>query len=163
MSQVMSGARAKIGLYDTATGLTRIVGLFSSVEYGLNYATEPAFTLGRYSAGANEYVSQDIIRLTCTGFRIIKHGPFVEAGLPALKDLLLSDYIQLSLIDRQTELQGTGDARYGKFFQVRCTGFTTGASAKSLQHMTVFYEAIQLGDESNVNNEGAGATTLPVT
>ncbi|HVT62571.1 MAG TPA: hypothetical protein VHD33_03695, partial [Legionellaceae bacterium] len=58
-------------------------------------------------------------------------------------------------------LQGTGDARYAKFFSVRCTGFSTGANARSLQQMTIHYEAIQLGDESNVNNEGAGATSLP--
>src|ERR1022692_1430526 len=127
MGQIMSGARAKVGFYSPSTGLLTIVGIFSSVDYGLNYTTEPAFLLGRFSAGANEYTSQDIIRITCSGFRVIGHGPFKDAGVPALQDLLLTGYIQLGIVDRQSELKGVQDARIAKFTEVRPTGFTTGA------------------------------------
>jgi hypothetical protein len=164
MGQVMSGARAKVALYLPSTGLSQVVGIFSSIDYGLNYQTEPAFTLGRFSAAANDYVSQDIIGITCSGFRVIKHGPFVDAGIPALQDLLLSDYIQLSIIDRQTELLRNGDARMAKFFSVRPTGFTTGMNGRSLSQITFHYQALNLGDESLPSgSEGPGATTLPVT
>ena len=162
MSAVLAGARAKVAFIDPSTGLARIVGIFSSVDYGLNYTTEPAFILGRYSAAANDYTSQDIIRLTCSGYRIFNHGPFADAGLPPLQGLLTADYIQLALIDRQGELAGIADSRFAKFFSVRPTGFTTGANARSLQQMTFHYEALQLGDETNTNAEGAGATILPV-
>jgi hypothetical protein len=164
MGQVMSGPRAKVALYLPSTGLSQVVGIFSSIDYGLNYVTEPAFTLGRFSAAALDYVSQDIIGITCSGFRVLKHGPFVDAGIPALQDLLLSDYIQLSIIDRQSELQGAGDARMAKFFSVRPTGFTTGANARSLQQMTFHYSSLSLGDESLPSgSEGPGATSLPTT
>jgi hypothetical protein len=162
MSAIMSGARAKVGLMNPSTGLVSIVGIFSSVDYSLTYSTEPAFTLGRYSAAALDYVSQEIINLTCSGFRVIGNGPFAVAGLPQLQDLLLSDYIQLAIIDRQSELKGVADARIGNFFSVRCTGFNTGASAKSLMQLTVHYSATNLSDESSSNSEGAGATFLPV-
>jgi len=163
MSAIMSGPRAKVAMVDPSTGLVSIIGIYSSVDYGLTYATEPAFTLGRFSAAANDYTSQDIIHLTCSGFRVIGNGAFVVAGLPKLQDLLLSDYIQLAIIDRQSELKGAADARMGKFFSVRCVGFSTGANARSLQQMTVRYEAINLGEESIASNvEGPGSTFLPV-
>jgi hypothetical protein len=162
MSAIMSGARAKVALVDPSTGKTSIIGIYASVDYGLKYSTEAAFTLGRYSAAANDYTSQEIIGLTCSGFRVIGNGPFVVSGLPQLQNLLLSDYIQLAIIDRQSELKGAQDARMAKFFSVRCTGFNTGANAKSLQQLTVHYEATQLGDESASNIEGPGATSLPV-
>jgi hypothetical protein len=163
MSAIMSGARAKVAMVDPSTGLATIIGIFSSVDYSLTYSTEPAFTLGRFSAAALDYVSQEIINLTCSGFRVIGNGAFVVAGLPQLQDLLLSDYIQLAIIDRQSELKGAADARMAKFFSVRCTGFNTGSSAKSLQQMTVHYSAINLGEESVASNiEGPGSTFLPV-
>lgn len=163
MSAVMSGARAKCAMVDPATGLTSIIGIFSSVDYGLNYTTEPAFTLGRYSAAALDYTSQDIINLTCSGFRVIGNGAFAVAGLPQLQNLLLSDYIQLAIIDRQSELKGVQDARMAKFFSVRCTGFSTGANSRSLQQLTIHYSAINLGEENIPSNiEGPGATSLPI-
>jgi hypothetical protein len=163
MSAVMSGARMKVGMVDPSTGLTSIIGIYASVDYALIYSTEPAFTLGRFSAAANDYVSQEIINLTCSGFRVIGSSAFVVSGLPQLQNLLLSDYIQLALIDRQSELKGAADARMGKFFSVRCTGFNTGANAKSLQQMTVHYQAINLGEENVPSNiEGPGATSLPI-
>lgn len=157
----MSGARAKMGFYNPATGLFTVVGLFSSVDYGVNYQTEPAFTLGRFSAAANDYVSMDIIGITCSGFRVINHGPFKDAGIPVLQNLLLADYIQLAIVDRQSELTGIQDARIAKFFNVRPTGFTTGANARSLQQMTFHYQATGFGDESSTGSEGPGATILP--
>ena len=163
MSAVMSGVRAKVAMIDPSTGLSSIIGIYASVDYSLVYSTEPAFTLGRFSAAANDYVSQEIINLTCSGFRVIGAGAFVVSGLPKLQDLLLSEYIQLAIIDRQSELKGATDARMAKFFSVRCTGFNTGANAKSLQQMTVHYQAINLGEESMAPNiEGAGATSLPI-
>src|SRR4051812_16727508 len=104
--KVMSGARAKMSIYDPATGLSHVVGLFNNVSYNMTYETQPAYILGRYSAAEVDYTSMDLIAITCSGFRVIEHGPFVEAGLPKLQDLLLSEYITLDIFDRQREALG---------------------------------------------------------
>jgi hypothetical protein len=156
----MSGARAKVCLYDPATGLTHIVGIFTNVSYHMTYETQPAYILGRFSAAEVDYTSMDLVAITCSGFRVNDHGPYAEAGLPKLQDLLLSDYISLAIIDRQREALGQ-DARVAIFKNCRATGFSTTINARSLQDMTVNYVALGMDDESTTNSEGALATNLP--
>jgi hypothetical protein len=45
--KVMSGARAKFGIVDPATGKARYLGIFNNVSYGLTYDAQPAYILGR--------------------------------------------------------------------------------------------------------------------
>jgi hypothetical protein len=156
----MSGARAKMGIYDPSTGLTRVVGLFNNVSYHMTYETQPAYVLGRYSAAEIDYTSMDIVSITCSGYRVVDHGPYVETAVPKLQDLLLSEYISLTIIDRQREALGL-DGRIAIFKNVRPTGFSTTISARNLEEITVNFQAIYVDDESTTNGEGAGAADLP--
>ena len=156
----MSGARARVGLYDPTTGLTRIVGLFSNVSWNVTYETAPAFILGRFSAAEIDYTSMDPISVTCSGYRVIEHGPYVETGMPKLQDLLTSDYLSLAIIDRQREALGL-DGRIGIFKQVRNTGFSTAISARNLEEITATYVCLGFDDESTVNVESPTSTDLP--
>ncbi len=94
------------------------------------------------------------------GFRDIEHGPFVEAGLPKLQDLLLSEYISLDIFDRQREALGL-PASIAHFKNCRATGFNTTISARQLEEVTVHFVSLGMDDESAINSEGAFATDLP--
>jgi hypothetical protein len=156
----MNGARAKLGIYDPATGQTRIIGLFNSVSYGLTYDTQPAYILGRFSPAEIDYTAQNEVQIQCSGFRVIGHGPHKEAGVPKLQDLLLHEYMELTIIDRQREALGQ-DGRIAKFRNVRPTGYSTGMNARNLSELTVNFVGIQVDDEDTTNNEGTGSTALP--
>lgn len=158
--KVMSGARAKLGIYDPSTGKTRVVGLFNNVSYGLTYETQPAYILGRYSPAEIDYTAQNEVSISCSGYRVIDHGAHVEAGVPKLQDLLTSDYIELAIIDRQREASGA-DGRIAKFRQVRPTGYSTTISARNLEELSVTFVGILVDDESTTNNENVGSTDLP--
>ncbi len=156
----MSGARAKLGVFDPSTGKTRYVGIFSNVSYGLSYQAEPVYILGKYAAAEIDYTSQDTVSITCSGWRVIEHGPHVEAALPRLQDLLTSEYIELAISDRQREAQGK-DGRIAKFRQVRPVGYSTQISARGLEEITVNFVAIGVDDESTTNSEHPSAMQLP--
>lgn len=158
--KIMNGARAKLGIYDPASGKTRIIGLFSNVSYGLRYAAEPAYILGKFAPAEIDYTSQEPVSITCTGWRVIEHGPHAEAGVPRLQDLLTHEYLEMVVMDRQREATGK-DGRIAKFHNVRPTGFSTTINARGLEEITVEFIAILVDDESTTNNEHPSATQLP--
>lgn len=159
-SKVMNGARAKLGIYDPATGLTRTVGIFNNVSFGLTFDAQPAYILGAYAPAEIDYTSQEPVSITASGWRVIDHGPHVEAGIPRLQDLLTHEYLELAIIDRQREAGGK-DGRITKFRQVRPTGYSTTISARQLEEITCTFMAIRVDDESTTNVEGPGAAFLP--
>jgi hypothetical protein len=160
--KVMSGARAKLNIVDPNSGTTHAVGLFNNASYHLTYETAPAFVLGRFAAVEVDYTSQDLIPITCSGFRVIDHGPWAECGLPKLQDLLLSEYLTLDIYDRQAQALGDTTAKpIAHFKNVRCTGFQTTISARSLEELTVSFVAIGMDDESAINAENATAPDWP--
>lgn len=159
-SQVFHGARAKLGIYDPASGLTRIVGLFNNVSFGLSYEVQEAYILGKHAPAATTYTAQNPVNITASGYRVIQHGPHVEAGLPRLQDLLLAEYIELTIIDRQTEALG-GDSRVYKFHDVRPTGYSTTISARQQTELSMTFIGILVDDESVTNAERPDAAVLP--
>lgn len=158
--KVMSGPRALVGIYDPATGKTRIIGLFSNVSYSLSYETQAANILGAYAPVEIDYVGQNEVPITCSGYRVIDHGAHVDPAVPKLQDLLTHEYIELTIIDRQRQNAG-GDGRIAKFRNVRPTGYSSGMQARNLTELTVNFVAIHVDDESATNNEAAGAANLP--
>lgn len=159
-SQVFHGARAKLGIYDPSTGQVRIVGLFNNVSFGLTYEVQEAYILGKYAPAATTYVAQNPVNISASGYRVIGHGPHVEAGLPRLQDLLLAEYIEMTIIDRQTEVNG-GDARVYKFHQVHPTGYTTTINARNQTEIQMTFVGILVDDESGANVERPDAAVLP--
>lgn len=158
--KVMTGARGKLGIYDPSTNEVSVMGIFSSVSYGLQYDVQPAYILGRYSPAALEYTSQEPVNVTCSGWRVIGHGPHRDGKVPRLQELLTHEYLELAVIDRQLET-GSADARIGKIRGLRPTGYTTGLTARQLEEMTTTYVGLLIDDESTTNVEGPGSTELP--
>lgn len=156
----MTGARAKVGMYDPATGQTKIIGIFNNISWGLTYDVQPVYILGKYAPAETDYTSQEPVNITCSGWRAVGFGPHVSASLPKLQELLSSDYISMVVMDRQSEANGK-DARVAKFEQVRATGYSTTISARQMQEVTMTFIGILVSDESATNNEHPSAAFLP--
>lgn len=159
-SKVMTGARAKLGVYDPTTGLTRIIGIYNNVSWGMSYEAQEAYILGRYSPADITYVAQNPVNITVSGYRVIEHGPHIDGGLPRLQDLLMFQYIELVIVDRDREALGL-DGRVAKFHQVVPTGYSTTLNARNQQEISQTFLGVTVDDESVDNVESPGATYLP--
>lgn len=154
--KVMSGARAKLGFLDPASGKATYVGIFNNVSFGLTYDAQPAYVLGRYSPADIDYTAQEPVNLTASGWRVFQHGAHVEGHVPNLKDLLTHEYLTLTIVDRQNP-----NVNLHTFRQVRPTGYSTTISARNLEEITVTFMGILVDDESTTNAEDPSAMDLP--
>lgn len=160
-AKTMSGARAKVAVVDPATGRIRIVGITSSISYAYALDTQEVYILGRYSPAEIEYTAQEAVRGSCTGWRSVKHGPHREFLVPKLQDLLNHEYIEMAVIDRQTEQTDPNAARMAKINFVRPTGFSTTVNARQLQEVTMTFVGLLVSDEEGDHGESPGAVSLP--
>lgn len=151
----MSGARAKVSIYDPTTGLAKLVGIWNNFSYSVNYDVQPAFILGRYSAAELNTVGVEPVSITAGGWRVVDHGPFADGRLTNLADLLTQEYLELAVIDRQS------GKTIAKIHGCLPTGFSSGLSARQLQESTNTYMGLLLDDESTVNTEASSASDLP--
>lgn len=146
--QILHGARAQL----IVNG--KIVGVFTSCQWGVNYDAVPSYILGRYSAAEITYTGQEAISVTATGFRVVNNGAYVAAGLPQLQDLMTHQDISLAIYDRQTGLQ------IFTVVGVRPTGYSSGTAARSISDFTVNYLGLRAEDESGAQGEASGASDL---
>ncbi len=152
---VLSGPRAKLGIIDASNKVARYFGIYESVSYGLTYDLAPVFILGRWTAASLDYTAVEPVQITCTGWRVVGHGPHTDGGMPAVQNLLTAQYLILVITDRKTQ------ATVATISDVRATSFSTGVAARQLSQLTVTYMGIIVSDESTDNAEPASSTFLP--
>lgn len=147
-NKVVSGARVLVFVDGVQ------VGLFSSGSYNVVDDVGAVFILGRYSPAELDYLAQEPVAGTLTGWRVVNNGPHI-VGLPALQNLLTAPYTSLSFFDRLT------GALLGKVQGVRMTGKGTGHTARQLSEITIPFQGLTDGDESVTNSEAADSADLP--
>ncbi len=160
MSDVFSGARAKVRIMDRNTGKPRVVGIFSTISWSLRYTVEPIYTLGNFGPVALQYTSMEPVSIQASGWRFIGHGAHVEANIPRLQDLLDHQYIEMDVVDRQAEATGQG-VRMARFRSVKPVGYSTTVNARGLEEVSVEFTALRVDDESVENAEHPTAAQLP--
>ncbi len=151
----MSGARAKVAIYDPVSGQAKVVGIWNNFSYSLNHDVQPSFILGRYSAAELSTTGVEPVSITASGWRVVGHGPFVEGRLTPLDQLLTQEYLVLTVIDRQTK------QTIATIHGCLPTGTSTTLSARQLQESTNTYMGLLMDDESTINTEASSATDLP--
>lgn len=132
----------------------KIVGVFTSCQWGVTYDAVPSYILGRYSPAEITYTGQEAISVTATGFRVVDNGAYVAAGMPKLQELMAHEDIALAIFDRQTNKQ------IFTVVGVRPTGYSSGTAARSISDFTVNYLGLRSEDESGSQGESAGASDL---
>jgi hypothetical protein len=155
--KVMTGARAVVFMDDPATNTSRAVGIFTDCSWGVSYGVETIFVLGSYGPVESIYTSMDATTLTCSGYRVIDHGPHIEGAVPKLADLLHHEYVSMTCLDRQT------NKTLAKFRSARPAGYNTALAHRQPESCTVTYIALRCDDESVQNDEtpDTNATSLP--
>lgn len=146
--KILHGARAQL----IVNG--KIVGVFTSCQWGVNYDAIPSYILGRFSPAEITYTGQEAISVSATGFRVVDNGAYVAAGLPKLQDLMTHEDISLALFDRQTGKQIL------VVVGVRPIGYSSGSAARSISDFTVNYMGLRAEDESGSQGESSGASDL---
>jgi hypothetical protein len=145
-SKTMHGARAQLSIAG------KIVGVFNSVSYGIQYDANPVYVLGRFNAAEIALTGMEPVSVTAQGFRVVENGPYVVSNVPMLQELLNHEDIILSLFDRQS----------GKEIMtvvgVRPTGYTTDVAARGLQSLSVSFMGLSLSDEAGDQDEEKSAT-----
>ena len=154
-AKTMTGARAQLMIIDPNTGEGKVMGIFNNVSVGLTYGAEPIFLLGRYSADEIVYTSQEAVTVTASGWRVVNFGPNVIAKVPKLADLLQHEYIELAIFDRET------NQRIAMIHSVRPTSWSTTIANRQPEEIQVTFIGLLVDDESTVNTELPGASSLP--
>lgn len=153
---VMSGARAKLGFWDSTSGQVRYVGIYSSVSYNYSLDQAPVYILGKYAAASIDTVAADVCHVSCSGWRIVNHGPMAEGRFPRLDQLANAGYLSLAITDRQS------DTIIANISQLRPVGYSGGFSMRTLATVDMTYVGILVSDETAPDNdEGADAMSLP--
>lgn len=159
-SKTMTGARAKLYVIDPNTGRNEVVGIFNNVSYGLTYDAQPIYILGRHSPAEIVYTAQEPVRVTATGWRVVRSGAHKAAGVPNLKDLLKHEYLTLVVQDRQTEADGK-NPNVATIRSVRPISYDTTIANRNPSEITCTFMGLLVDDESTENSEAPGATDLP--
>lgn len=154
-AKVMSGARALLA--QLPPGKTpRVMGIFNNCSWGATLDLTPVYILGNYTPVTLEYTATEPVTITCSGWRVYGHGP-TEVGLPFIQELMSTDYLQMAVFDRQ---QKSGAEPIARFVDVKCTGYSTTMSSRSLEEITLTFVGRLVYTESGKSDERADATQL---
>ena len=141
-SQILTGARAKILING------KLVGLFSQCSWSVNQDKQPAFILGRYNPAEVTPTTQEPVRMTLNGYRVVDAGPYRVANATLLRNLLNEEDFTVDVLDRQT----------GKtiFRAVGCRvqGWSSGVASRGVSDIRLEIVAIKAEDEYGLASGG---------
>lgn len=151
-AKIFTGARAVLKI----NGKT--VGLFSNCSWSIRQGKEPAFILGRYNPAEITPTSQEPVRMSLTGYRVVDAGPYAVASATLLKNLLTEEDFSIAIFDRQTnKFIFTADG-------CRVEGWSSGAAARGVSDLRVDVIGLKGEDEfgtaSGGDDEATGASSL---
>lgn len=153
--KIMNGARAKVFLTKPGEP-ARLVGIFTSLSYGVAYDAQPAYTLGAFAPREIDYTAQEPVSIQASGWRVINNGPHIQALIPRLQDLLNHEYLTMTVVDRQT-----GET-IATIVDVRPTGYSTPIANRQLVEQSFSFMGRLMGDETpDSTSDEPTATQLP--
>jgi hypothetical protein len=170
--KVFTGARAIVSISDANIGspnganvpsgvlATTVCGTFDNLSYAVVLGAQPAYILGAFAPVEIGYTHTEPVSISASGWRVIGNGPHVQGHVPTLQELLLHEYITMTVVDRQT-----GNT-IATLVSVRPTGYNTAIVARQLETMNLnFLGLLPVEDETaTVQAETptpVGAATLP--
>lgn len=154
-SRVIHGARVKVGIMDPASGQVNVVGIFNNFSVTVNLDTAPSFILGRLGAADITTTGVEIASMNASGWRVLDHGAYADAGFTDVKDLLTQEYLTFIAVDR------VSGKRLCTINNVLPTGMTIGYSARQLSELSCSFVGIMVSDESGIQSEAGDAADLP--
>lgn len=156
-AKTFTGARAQLLKVDPNTGAAVVMGIFNNVSVGMTYTADPIYLLGRYSPDEIVYTAQDAVHVTATGWRVVGADPQTVSGMPALATLMSADYVELAILDRET------NERIASIHSVRPLAYSMSVANRQTVEITVTFMGLLIDTENVVNAEAPNASTLPPT
>jgi len=137
VAKTLTGARCLLSID------SQPIGLFASVDFGVNNAAEDIYVLGNLGASEIVYTSQDTITVNVSGFRVMGSSPYDASSVPKLQELLTHADITLSIVDRTTKLPVM------TLVGVRPIGYNVSAQARGVASLSISFRGLRLSDESD--------------
>lgn len=147
--KIFHGARAIVSVG------TQVAGTFSSFSYSVSQDVQPAFILGSFTAAELTTTAQEPVSCSATGWRVVGNGPYQQAGMTRVQDLLTQPYTTITVLDRQT-----GNV-VAKIRSVKTASFSSTISTKAQTEVSYSFIGIMMDDETVDIAETQGAATLP--
>jgi len=136
-SPIIHGAIAKVAIYDEATQQLKVVGIYTSCTWSVSYDTHVAHVLGRSQPAAISYTGREAIRMTLTGFRVAGGSPYQVGTIPALKELMNTPGIKITIQQRGGQNGTSADSNLIEVEEMFATDFSTGINARSVSDVSV--------------------------
>ncbi len=157
--QTLHGARCIVHI--TADKDTP-VGVFNSVSYSMGITVVPIEVLGSLLPVELCQTSEDVVQITCSGFRVLNAGPYADGKVPLVKDLLKYDGVTLAIYDRQGNKNDTGGplSPILTVQNAKCTGYRTTHNAKGVSDLEITYMGIVARDENSGANDPSKASDM---
>jgi hypothetical protein len=137
------------------------VGIFNSVSYSIGITVVPVEVLGSLLPVELVQTGQDVVQVTCSGFRALNAGPYAQSKVPLVNDLLRYDGVTLSIFDRQ---KATDKASISQPLMVvkgaKCTGYRTTHNAKGVSDLEITYMGIVATDETATDQTMKDSTAV---
>lgn len=162
--KTMTGARGVVSIVNpnSPDAKPKVVGIFSSVSWGLTYDVQPVFTLGHMGPQELVYTAQEPVSVQCSGFRAIGFGAHAGAAMPNVSELLTHEYIQITVTDRQN-VDANAQPKMATLKNLRPVSYNTTLSARNLEEISITYIGLKVDDESTTLVERADAVVYPGT
>lgn len=156
--KIFSGARALVEIQG-AEGKPIVVGIFTSLSYGVTYDAQPAYVLGAYGPREIDYTSMEPVSISASGWRVVRHGPHKQVLFPTVGELMNHGYVQFTVTDRATkEVIAT-------IRDVRPLSYNTPIGNRQLVEQSFSFIGMLLTDESSNQlmafNEDGTASSIP--
>lgn len=142
--KIVTGARAKVEILDSNNHRT-VVGIFTSISYGVVFDATPAYTLGAYGPREIDYTAQEPVSISASGWRVVDQGPSKQTLMPSVNDLMRHEYISLIVTDRQT------NKVIATITGVRPTSYQTPIASRQLTEQSFSFMGLLMNDEDETS------------
>lgn len=154
-SQIMTGARAKVMIYDKNSKPVTI-GLFNNCSWSVRQDKQPIFILGRYNPTEITPTTQEAVQMSLTGFRVVGKGPYATMHATKLQDLLNEEDFVVEIMDRNNP-----GVPIFRALGCRVTGWSSGVTARGISDIRIDVVGISGHDESSTSgDDDTGSTDL---
>jgi hypothetical protein len=137
------------------------VGVFNSVSYSIGITVIPIEVLGSLLPVELVQTGQDVVQVTCSGFRALNAGPYSDGKVPLVQDLLRYDGVTLSILDRQkAESKPAITQQLLVVKNAKCTGYRTTHNAKGVSDLEITYMGIVATDEKATDTTMKDSTAV---
>lgn len=137
------------------------VGVFNSCSYSMGITVVPVEVLGSIIPVELVQTGQDVVQVTCSGFRALSAGPYAQSKVPLVQDLLRYDGVTLALYDRQKATDKTSISQILMTVKnAKCTGYRTTHNAKGVSDLEITYMGIVATDETATDTQMKDATAV---